>query len=144
MRTKSQTEISLPEVIGRGYGSFWKSEKRFRVVKGSRGSKKSATTSINLIFRMMKYPLANLLVVRRVEKDLKQSCHAQLLWAIRRLGVAHLWKARVSPMELEYIPTGQKIIFRGLDKWSSVTSMTVDKGYLCWCWINKMVQLKLL
>ena len=127
----------LPSIVGKGYKDFWNCKKRFRVVKGSRGSKKSTTTALNLITRIMEYPLANLLVVRQVEKDLKQSCHAQLLWAINRLGVSAFWKSRVSPLELEYLPTGQKIIFRGLDKWGAVTSMTVDKGYLCWCWIEE-------
>ena len=141
MKTESQINVSLPEIIGGGYGEFWRCKKRFRVVKGSRGSKKSATTSLNKIYRMMKYPLANLLVIRQVANDLKQSCYAQLLWAINRLGVGHLWKSRVSPLELEYIPTGQKIIFRGLDKWSSITSMTTDNGYLCWCWIEEAYEI---
>ena len=141
MKTESQINVSLPEIIGGGYGEFWRCKKRFRVVKGSRGSKKSVTTSLNHIYRMMKYPLANLLVIRQVANDLKQSCYAQLLWAINRLGVGHLWKSRVSPLELEYIPTGQKIIFRGLDKWSSITSMTTDNGYLCWCWIEEAYEI---
>ena len=57
----------LPSIVGKGYKDFWNCKKRFRVVKGSRGSKKSTTTALNLITRIMEYPLANLLVVRQVE-----------------------------------------------------------------------------
>ena len=91
---------------------------------------------------MMKYPLANLLVVRKVAQDLEQSCFAQLQRAINMLKVSHLWKSTVSPLKLTYIPTGQKIIFRGLDKWSSITSMTTDSGYLCWCWIEEAYEIE--
>lgn len=126
----------LPDIVGKGYGTFWNCTKRYRVVKGSRASKKSSTTALNIIYRMMEYPLANTLVIRKTEASIKNSCFAQLKWAIRRLGVEEYWKARVSPLELEYLPTGQKIIFRGLDDPFKLTSITVEKGYLCWGWLN--------
>ena len=125
-------EISLQKVIGKGYGPLWKSTKRYVVVKGSRASKKSTTAALKIIVRMMQMPLANTLVVRQTAASLKDSCFTQLRWAIDRLGVSHLWKARVSPLELEYIPTGQKILFRGLDDVLKVTSITVKAGVLCW------------
>lgn len=137
MRTDESVEVNLPDVIGKGYGDFWRFKGRYRVVKGSRASKKSVTASLNLIYRMMQYPLANTLVVRKTFATLKDSCFTQLKWAIRRLRVQHLWKARLSPMELEYLPTGQKILFRGLDDWLKITSITVDKGALCWGWIEE-------
>ena len=58
--------IHLPDIVGKGYAAFWKYKGRYRVVKGSRASKKSKTTALNFIVRMMQYPLANLLVVRKV------------------------------------------------------------------------------
>lgn len=135
-----RTDISLSEVIGKGYNRFWHSKLPYRVLMGGRGSKKSTTTALNLIVRMMEQPLANLLCVRKVERDLQQSCFAQLLWAIDRLGVSSQWKSTVSPLKLEYIPTGQVVLFRGLDKWASITSITVRTGYLCWCWIEEAYQ----
>lgn len=135
--TNLRTEIHLPNVVGKGYGKFWNCKKRYRVVKGSRASKKSTTIALNIICRMMEYPLANTLVLRKTERSLKNSCFAQLRWAINRLGVSEYWRARVSPLELEYIPTGQKIIFRGLDNAFKITSITVDKGYLCWGWVEE-------
>lgn len=106
--------ISLKEVVGQGYESFWRSKQRYVVCKGSRASKKSTTAALKIIVRMMQYPEANTLVIRQTAESLKDSCYAQLLWAIDRLGVTSWWRATKSPLEIEYIPTGQKILFRGL------------------------------
>ena len=84
----------------------------------------------------MKYPKANLLVVRKVYRTLKDSCFTELKWAINRLCVNEYWEIRESPLEMTYKPTGQKIYFRGFDDPLKITSIAVEKGYLCWCWIN--------
>lgn len=136
-----QLTRSLNELIGRGYGLFWRTRKRYRVVKGSRASKKSKTTAQNFILNMMAHPEANLLVVRRYERTLRDSCFADLQWAISHLGFDSDWKATVSPMEIVRISTGQKILFRGLDDGQKVTSITVKIGYLCWVWIEEAFQL---
>ena len=108
-------KVYLPDIVGKGYGAFWRSKHRYRAVKGSRGSKKSKTEALNIVYNTMKHPQANTLVVRRNFRTLKDSCYSDLLWAAERLGVAHLWKGTTNPLELTYIPTGQKILFRGLD-----------------------------
>ena len=134
-------QIWLPDVVGKGYGTYWNFQGRYRVCKGSRASKKSKTTALNFIVRMMQYPEANLLVVRKVFRTLKDSCYTELLWAIRRLGAEAFWSAKLSPLELVYLPTGQKICFRGLDDPLKITSITVEHGYLCWCWIEEACEI---
>lgn len=140
-KQKSKIIIHLPEVVGKGYGTFWRYKGRYRIVKGSRASKKSKSTALWYINNMMKYPGSNLLVVRKTFRTLKDSCYTELKWAINRLGVTHLWKATESPLQLEYIPTGQKIYFRGLDDPLKVTSITVDVGSLCWMWIEEAYEI---
>ena len=110
-----QTKIYLPDIVGGGYGDYWRFTGRYRVCKGSRASKKSKTTALNIIYRMMKYPLANTLVVRKTFATLRDSCYSDLKWATTRLGVAHLWDFTKSPLYATYKPTGQQIFFRGLD-----------------------------
>lgn len=129
--------IHLPDMVGKGYGTFWRFRGRYRVVKGSRASKKSKTTALWIIYHMMKYKDSNTLVVRKVFRTLKDSCYSDLKWAIHRLNVDHLWNCKESPLELTYTPTGQKILFRGLDDPLKVTSITVDAGALCWMWIEE-------
>lgn len=133
----SPINVSLPSIVGGGYGTFWRWQGRYRVVKGSRASKKSATMALWCIVSMIKYPDANLLVVRKTYRTLKDSCFAQLKWAMRRLGVEQWFKCTESPLEITYRPTGQKILFRGLDDPLKVTSVTVDVGALCFLWIEE-------
>lgn len=131
----------LPSIIGKGYKKFWNFKGRYRVVKGSRASKKSKTSALWYIYHMMKYPDANTLVVRKTFRTLKDSCFTELKWAVHRLGVDHLWKFTESPLEAVYLPTGQKIYFRGLDDPLKVTSITVDIGVLCWMWIEEAYEI---
>lgn len=131
----------LPDIVGRGYKTFWNFRGRYRVVKGSRASKKSKTTALWYIYHLMKYPEANLLVVRKTFRTLKDSCFTDLKWAVHRWGVDHLWNFTLSPLEATYIPTGQKIYFRGLDDPLKVTSIAVDKGCLCWMWLEEAYEI---
>ena len=129
--------VSLPKIVGRGYKTFWNWKGRYRVVKGSRASKKSKTTALWYIYNLMKYPLSNLLVVRKTFRTLKDSCYTDLQWAVKRLGVEAFWRFRNNPLEAEYLPTGQKIYFRGLDDPLKITSIAVSTGTLCWLWIEE-------
>lgn len=134
-------KIRLPEVVGRGYKTFWHFKGRYRIVKGSRASKKSKTTALFFIWGLMRYKQANSLVVRKTYRTLKDSCYTELKWAIKRLGVEAWFDCKESPLEITYKPTGQKIYFRGLDDPLKVTSVTVDTGCLCWLWIEEAYEI---
>ncbi len=136
-----KSKLSLPEVVGKGYGSFWRDTSFFEVIKGGRGSKKSRTMGLRSIYRIMKYPLSNMVVVRKVGNTHKDSTFAELKWAVHRLQVDHLWTFKVSPLEAIYTPTGQKILFRGFDDPLKLTSLAVDVGYLCWAWIEEAYEI---
>ena len=140
-KKKTINKIRLPEVVGKGYATFWNFKGRYRVVKGSRASKKSKTTALWYITNLIKYPEANLLVVRKTYRTLKDSCFTELKWAARRLGVEEHFIFKESPLEVTYKPTGQKIYFRGLDDPLKVTSVTVDVGCLCWMWIEEAYEI---
>lgn len=135
-------KLSVTKTIGSGYNEFWHNKNFYRVVKGSRGSKKSKTTALNFIYRLMEYEWANLLVVRRFSNTNKQSTYTDLRWATNRLGVKHLFKFNDSLPEITYKPTGQKILFRGLDDPLKITSITVENGILCWAWFEEAYQIE--
>jgi len=142
MNISNDIRVNLSDIIGKGYNEFWHCKRRYRVIKGGRGSKKSTTEALWIIYNMMRMPLANVLVLRQFFINHKDSTYAQLKWATRRLKVSHLWDFKLSPMEIIYRPTGQKILFRGLDKPESITSITVDIGVLCWVWVEEAYQVK--
>lgn len=134
-------EVYLPAVVGGGYGEFWRCRARYRVVKGGKASKKSSTAALWYIYHLMKYKDANLLVVRAVMRTHLDSTFAQLQWAIRQLGVEHLWRANRTEPLLTYLPTGQRILFRGMDCVDKLASTTVERGKLCWVWVEEAFEI---
>ena len=139
-------EIDIPDTVGSGYDDFWLTEKRYRVVKGGRASKKSCTSALWFVFFMMWYfhtyglkPC--LLVVRKYYNTHRNSTRSQLIWAINRLGVQNWWKIPKGENTLTYLPSGQVILFRGMDDPDSITSITVSDGHLVWAWIEEAYQL---
>lgn len=134
--------INLPELIDEGYRDFWFSKSRYRVCKGSRGSKKSKTTALNMIYRLFKYPESNGLCIRRFSNTLRDSVFSDLKWAIHRMNLDAHFDCTVSPMQITRIKTGQKILFRGLDDGLKVTSISVDKGVLCFVWFEEAYEIQ--
>lgn len=135
-------QIPLSKYLGKGYNRFHHSRNFYRVVKGGRGSKKSKSTALDYIYKMLKYPWANLLVVRRFSNTNKQSTYTDLKWAANRMKVSHLFKFNESLPEITVKETGQKILFRGLDDPLKITSITVDVGILSWLWVEEAYQVE--
>lgn len=135
-------QIPLSKYLGKGYNRFHHSRNFYRVVKGGRGSKKSKSTALDYIYKMLKYPWANLLVVRRFSNTNKQSTYTDLKGAANRMKVSHLFKFNESLPEITVKETGQKILFRGLDDPLKITSITVDNGLLAWLWLEEAYQVE--
>lgn len=99
-------------------------------LSGGRGSLKSSFISEIVPLIMVSRPNIHALVLRKVGNTLRDSVYAQYMWAIGELGMAEYWDAKVSPMELIYRPTGQKIMFRGADDPMKIKSIKVPFGYI--------------
>ena len=97
---------------------------------GGRGSLKSSTVSVLVPLLLINNPGIHALVLRKVANTIRDSVYAQYIWAIGELGMAAYWEAKVSPMELIYKPTGQKIMFRGADDPMKIKSIKVPFGYI--------------
>ena len=143
--TVNMNNIYIKQAVGGAYDEFWNCQKRYRIIKGGRGSKKSRTAALYFIYNLMKfYHVYNvkpcLLVVRRYLNTHRNSTRSELIWAINRLKANHLWHIPKSELTLTYIPSGQVILFRGLDDADSLTSISVPVGHLCFCWIEELFQ----
>ena len=101
-------------------------------LSGGRGSMKSSAVSLMVVMLLMDrdHPDRHALVLRKVGNTLRDSVYAQYIWAIGELGAAKYWIAKVSPLELIYKPTGQKIMFRGADDPMKIKSIKVPFGYI--------------
>ena len=99
-------------------------------LSGGRGSLKSSTVSLLVPLLLVRNPDVHALVLRKVGNTLRDSAFAQYIWAVDMLGLADLWTAKVSPLELIYRPTGQRILFRGADDPMKLKSVKAPFGYI--------------
>ena len=105
---------------------------------GGRGSTKSSFVSVEIPFGMMQDPNANAIVFRKVASTIGTSVFEQIVWAINRLGVEDKWKLTTSPYKATYKPTGQVILFRGLDEARKLKSIKVARGYIKYLWLEEL------
>ena len=128
------SEIRLSEKIGPAFYSVAKDVFEHGHThydeSGGRGSLKSSFISIVVPLLLVNNPGTHALVLRKVANTIRDSVYAQYMWAIGELGMAAFWDAKVSPMELIYRPTGQKIMFRGADDPMKIKSIKVPFGYI--------------
>ncbi|MEG0366838.1 MAG: PBSX family phage terminase large subunit, partial [Coprobacillus sp.] len=107
-------------------------------LSGGRGSTKSSFISVEIPLGMMQDSNANAVVYRKVGDTLRDSVYEQILWGIEALGVSHLWHPSLTPLTITYLPTGQKILFRGLDKAEKSKSIKIKKGYFKYLWFEEL------
>jgi PBSX family phage terminase large subunit len=107
---------------------------------GGRGSTKSSFIALEIIMGIMKTPGANAIVYRKVANTLRESVYEQLTAAIDWLGVRGFFSFRVSPMEIRYKPTGQRIIFRGADDPSKSKSINLSNGFFGYLWFEETAE----
>lgn len=110
------------------------------IFKGGRGSVKSTFISEVIITLITGNPEAHALALRQVADTLRDSVFSEFKRAINRLGLDDSFKATTSPMEITYLPTGQKIYFRGADDPGKIKSITPTFGYIKFVWFNELDQ----
>lgn len=138
-------QIKLSEIVTPQFKSFWQASNSHRylrhVLKGGRGSAKSTHISLKVIKDMMKYPVTAL-VIRKVARTLEESVFEQLKEAIEILGVSAYWRVLKSPLQLIYLPRGNRIIFRGADDPLKLKSIKVSKFPIAIMWIEELAEFK--
>lgn len=138
--------MRLSEIIAPSFYEIHKSIKNEEYThyweKGGRGSTKSSFIAIEIIQGIMKDAQngihSNAVALRKIGLYLKDSVYEQLMWAIDILGVSEYWDDKISPAALTYLPTGQKILFRGADKPKKIKSIKFSKGYCKYVWFEEV------
>lgn len=127
--------------------AFWPVHRALRdgtvreiLAKGGRGSGKSSYISLELVVQLLRHPTCHALVLRKVGNTLRTSVYAQICWAIGALGLAGRFRCTLSPMECTYLPTGQKILFFGLDDAGKLKSLKLPFGSLGLLWFEELDQ----
>lgn len=146
MTTSQPTNIKLTDAIGTAFYPVHKDIKAgghtYYDLYGGRGSLKSSFTSIEIVLGIMqdaaRGKMTNAVIFHKYSVMLRDSVFAQIEWAIDKLGANAYWRGSVSPMQYTYLPTGQKIIFRGLDKAQKTKSIKAAKGYFKYLWFEEL------
>ena len=146
MISQEQKKVNLSELIAPCYFVLhWdiiEGKHTYYDLYGGRGSAKSSVISIEIVFGMMRDAnngeITNAAIFRKYGTTLRESVYEQIQWAIDELGVSELWDAKISPLHFVYKPTGQKIVFRGLDKAKKTKSIKVSKGYFKYLWFEEL------
>lgn len=107
---------------------------------GGRGSTKSSFISLALIWLLKNNPTIHILAMRQVANTLRNSVYSQIEWAISVLNLENQFRRTVSPLEITYIPTGQKIFFRGADEPGKIKSLKTPFGYIGALWFEELDQ----
>jgi phage terminase large subunit len=114
------------------YTEYW--------LKGGRGSTKSTFTSIQIVLGMLRDSEANAVVFRRYGNELRDTVYGQLIWVIDKMEIDHLFKFQYAPMQIIYLPTGQKIVFKAADNPKKLKSINIGKGYIKYVWFEEVDQ----
>lgn len=137
-----QNKVHLTDVIAPSfYSVHWdilEEKHTYYDLYGGRGSTKSSFISVEIVMGIMDDPEANAVVFRKYGVTLRESVYEQIEWAIEALGVSELWQGYTNPMRFVYKPTGQKIVFRGLDKAKKTKSIKVARGYFKYLWFEEL------
>lgn len=120
-------------------------EKRHSIynLPGGRGSGKSSVASLEIVNGIMNDSTASGICFRRVGATLRESVFAQIEWAIDTLDASDLWTLTTSPMRATYKPTGQAIIFRGLDEATKLKSIRAPgRTYFRYQWYEECCEIQ--
>ena len=128
------SEIRLTELLGT---AFWDLARdvfqhghTHYDLSGGRGSLKSSAISLMIPALLISHPGTHACVFRKVGNTIRDSVFSQYVWAIDKLGMNELWASKISPPELIYKPTRQRILFRGADDPMKLKSIKAPFGYI--------------
>lgn len=108
--------------------------------KGGRGSTKSTFVSAEILLGLIQDSQANAVVFRRYQNELRDTVYGQFEWTAVKMGISHLLSFGVSPMQIVFRATGQRIIFRAADKPSKLKSVNLGRGYVKYAWFEEVDQ----
>ncbi|PWM58580.1 MAG: PBSX family phage terminase large subunit [Subdoligranulum variabile] len=144
--SKNVQAVRLRDVIG---PAFYETHRQINrglideaVEKGGRASLKSSYVSVEVVLQLIRHPDCHALVCRQVADTLRDSVYAQILWAIDKLGLTAHFRCTQSPLQCTYLPTGQRILFRGLDDPQKIKSIKLPFGYIGVLWFEEADQIK--
>ncbi len=140
-----QSEIKTDELVLESFWDFWEAcyDPYFThfVCKGGRNSAKSTTISQRQDFDIIDNPI-NVLVIRKIEKDIYNTVYQQLKKSINLMGLQDEFEYYKSPMRIVYKARGNGFLFRGADNPGSFKSITSSDFPITQIWFEEADQFR--
>lgn len=124
--------LSLHKLLGKGYTKAWflNCKVRYRLFCGARSTKKSKNIiGYEPIIKILSDHRRNIVILRQNDSDNRQSTFENICGCIIDLGLENVFKMSKNPLTIEYKPTGQQILFRGLNNPTGLNGITFAHGY---------------
>ena len=142
---KRKRKVNIADLIAPSFDEvFFDVEQHlhtFYLLAGGRGSAKSSFVGgIRIPVSVMEDPNVHAVVIRKVGNTIKNSVLPQIVWGLEQLGVLDKFRVKLSPPEITYKKTGQKILFFGLDDPAKVKSIKLPFGYVGIVWFEELDQ----
>lgn len=143
--------LSIYKCTGTGYERGWwtNCHCRYRIFKGARNTKKSFDMiGYEPIDKILSDPRRNVLILRQTFNSHRLSTFSTICQLIDMpdvnnptLSLRKYFKISTNEMVITYKPTGQMIIFKGMDDPQKIQSIRVPKGYLTDVYVEEAFEL---
>ena len=112
------------------------------VFAGGRGSTKSSFVGgIAIPLLIVQNPKVHAVCFRKIANTIQTSIFPQVVWGIYQLGLDSLFKIpKTYSTPITYLPTGQQIMFMGLDDPFKTKSIKLPFGYIGVTWFEELDQ----
>lgn len=108
--------------------------------RGGRGSCKSSVISLAIILLLTRAENRDkhAIIFRKTANTLRDSVFSQMQFAVSMLKMEEQFKFVSNPMKATYLPTGQTILFRGVDDKMKLKSLKAPFGYFAITWLEEV------
>lgn len=144
--------LSIYKCVGKGYTNGWftNCQCRYRCFKGARNTKKSYDLiGFEVLCKIFSSPLRNVLIIRNTLASNRLSTFSTIVSLIKRpdinnprISLSQYFKIDENEMMIIYKPTGQQIIFKGMDNPEKIQSIRTQVGYLTDVYVEEAFEVK--
>ena len=111
---------------------------RYQLFFGGSSSGKSCFLATRAVLDALRG--RNILVVRKVQRTLAQSCFNEIFKAMRRMGAERFFRVSRSELSMTVRRTGAQILFAGLDDVEKIKSISPAAGPLTDVWLEEATE----
>lgn len=135
-KTGEDISVSIQDIVQPHFKTFWTTNKPYVILKGGRGSFKSATVSIKLVSMLLEYANAGHDVTvecfAKTQDSLKSSIYGQIVRALTWLHVTDMFTYGKSPLVINYKYGDSHFYFHNIETPEKLKSNTDNNVIALW------------